>query len=195
MKLIKLAARFLPLLLLLIVESGCTYALWTNGNLDAFKEPAQNPELRLYQSGQRKDFLVVYNEYSERRDTIHRRAYWLNKNQCRLEKQRAPIFVRKQSLRNLAPVPVFYSTPEKEDFNAGFYAVCDTNQQSFAVFSTNQEIGSYNFPLYNDHWGTVEKVALTPFAVSADAAIVGGCAGVYVLYGLAQSGYSFQAGK
>jgi hypothetical protein len=179
---VKWVVRSLPLLLLLPFGNGCTYALWTNGNLDAFKEPAQNPDLHLYQSWQRKDILVVYNEHSERRNTVRRRAYWLNQNQCRVEKQDAPIFARKQSFRHVTCVPVFYSTPVKTDVNRGFYAMCDTNQQSFTIFSGNREIGSYDFPVYNDGWGNVEKVALTPFAVSADAAIVGVCAGIICLY-------------
>lgn len=80
-------------------------------------------------------------------------------------------------------------------FVPGAYAVCDTNEQSFALFSGHHKIGSFNFPIYNDHWGNVEKVALTPVAVTADVTVAGGIAAVYIAYGLGQSGYTIQTGK
>lgn len=187
---IKFAGLSLPLLLLLLFGSGCTYALWTNGNLVAYKEPAQNPDLHLFQSRQRADFLVVYDEHSERTDTIHRRAYWLNSNQGRVEKQKAPAFARRGAARhlNLSAIPVFYSMPQS-DFAGGIYAVCDTNKESFALFSGHREIGSYDFPVYNDHWGNIEKAALTPVAVTADATVVGGVVALFYAYGRAEGDY------
>jgi hypothetical protein len=188
---IKFAGLFLPLLLLSLLESGCTYALWTNGNLVAFKEPARNPNLDLYESRQQKDFLVVYDEHSERTDAIHRRAYWLNRNQSRLERQKAPVFARRDQARllDLSAVPVFYSMPAAGS-SGGIYAVCDTNQETFALFSGNRQIGSYDFPVYNDHWGNVEKVALTPVAVTADATVAGGIVALFYAYGRADGDYS-----
>jgi hypothetical protein len=191
---IKIAGSFLPLLLLLLLQSGCTYALWTNDNLVAYKEPAQNPNLRLFESTQRKDFLVVYQEHSERTDRIHNRAYWLNRNQTRVERQKAPIFARRNQARHLNAVPVFYSTPGP-CLSRGIYAVCDTNQQRFTLFSGNHEIGSYDFPVYQDHWGNVERVALTPVAVTADTTVAAGIIAFYAAYGWAQSGGTIQVGK
>jgi hypothetical protein len=180
---IQFAGLFLPLLVLLLLESGCTYVLWTNGNLVAYKEPAQNPNLHLFQSTQRADYLVVYNERSERTDAVHTRAYWLDKNQTRVEKQKAPVFARRNAARhlNLSAVPVYYSMPNTNSA-AGIYAVCDTNQQSFALFSDHREVGSYEFPVYSDRWGTAEKVALTPVAVTADATVAGGVVALYCAY-------------
>lgn len=77
----------------------------------------------------------------------------------------------------------------------GIYAVCDTNQDIFVLFSGNHEIGSYDFPVYNDHWGNVERVALTPLALTADVSVAGGIAAVLVAYGMGQSGYTVQVGK
>lgn len=183
---IKFAGLFLPLLVLLLIESGCTYALWTNGNLVAYKEPAQNPDLHLFQSTQRADYLVVYSEHSERTDAIHKRAYWLNKNQKRVENKQEPAFARRNQARhlNLSAVPVYYSMPNTNSA-PGIYAVCDTNQQSFALFSDHREVGTYEFPFYRDHWGTVEKVALTPVAVTADVSIAAGIVAVWYAYGQA----------
>ncbi|HEU6449072.1 MAG TPA: hypothetical protein VFV23_11605 [Verrucomicrobiae bacterium] len=84
---IEQAIRFMPLLLILIFQSGCmTHALWTNGDLDSFNDPAQNPNLHLFAASQRKDFLVVYDEFSERHSKIQTRAYWLNENELRIKK-------------------------------------------------------------------------------------------------------------
>lgn len=191
---VKFAGLFLPLLLLMLLESGCTYALWTNGNLVKYKEPAPNPDLHLYESKQQTDYLVVYKEYSERSDSFHGRAYWLNKNQRRVEKQKAPVFAGRKEARHLAAVPVYYSTPQGA-FAKGVYAVCDTNQQSFALFSGNRRVGSYDFPVYRDKMGNVEKVALTPLAVTADVSVAGGVVAVLVAYDLAWCNYGFQVGK
>lgn len=185
---VKYATRFLPLLLILFLESGCTYALWTNGNLEAYREPAQNPDLHVFQSERPSDFLVVYKEQSDRNDAIHTRAYWLNKNENRVEDKRAPAFARKKSVDHLPPVPVFYSLPQMPDSTGKLYAVCDTNLDTFTLYSGNREIGSYNFPVYNDGRGRIEKIALTPFAVSADITVVGGY--VAVLYAYARAGSS-----
>lgn len=190
---VKLSVRFLPLLLILLLESGCTYALWNNGNLDAYKEPAPTANLRLFASQKQSDFLVVYSEYSERNDSIHTRAYWLNKNESRVENKRIPAFARKNSVDHLPAIPVFYALPDKTDLNWNLYAVCNTNLDTFTLYSDNREIGSYVLPFYKDRWGTIEKVALTPVTVTADTAIVGGCAAVLCAYGL--EGSSFTVGK
>jgi hypothetical protein len=191
---IKSAGSFLPLLLLLLLESGCTYALWTNGNLVAYKEPDQNPDLHLFQSGKKQDFLVVYNEHSERTDAVHARAYWLNRNQNRVKEQKSPVFTRRSQARHLDAVPVFYAIPGT-NAPKGLYAVCDMKQETFTVFSGNHQMGTYDFPIYHDHWGNVEKIALTPVTVTADVTVAGGIAAVWVAYCLGQSGYSFQVGK
>ena len=192
---VNLSARFLPLLLILLLESGCTYALWTNGNLDAYKEPAPAPNLRLFESQKKNDFLVVYTEYSERSDSAHTRAYWLNKNQNRIEDKRAPAFARKKAVNHLPAVLVFYSAPKTPESGQKIYAVCDTNLDTFALYSDNRELGSYDLPVYKDHRGTAEKIALTPIAVSADVTVAGTVAAVYAAYVLAQLNYGFRVGK
>jgi hypothetical protein len=191
---VKFAGLLLPLLLLMLLESGCTYALWTNGNLVDYKEPAPNPDLHLFESKQGTDYLVVYKEYSERTDSFHGRAYWLNKNQTRVERQKAPVFAGRKQTRKLTAVPVFYSMPQ-EEFTKGIYAVCDTNQQSFALFSGNRQVGSYDFPVYEDKLGNVEKVALTPLAVTADVSVAGAIVAVIVAYGWCEGDYTFPVGR
>jgi hypothetical protein len=172
---IKCVARLLPLLLLTFGSGCATRALWNNGNLEAFKEPASNVSLRLFDAKRQNDLLVVYDEYSERSDKIHTRAYWLNENEMLVNQRRAPHFVNTNLMRNLPSVPVFYaSAPSKTNLTRIFYAIVATNQQSFTFYSGNREISSYDLPFYNDGKGRVEKIALTPVAVTADLTIVGG---------------------
>jgi hypothetical protein len=185
---VKWAARVLPLLLILSLESGCTYSLWTDGNLDAYREPAPTPNLHLYQSQKKNDYLVVYNEYSERSDRTYTRAYWLNKNENRVEDKSIPAFAAKKSADHLPPVPVFYSVPQKPDLIHNLYAVCSTNEDTFALYSDNREIGSYELPFYKDRRGTAEKIALTPVTVTADAGIATGYVGAFCLYCWLESG-------
>jgi hypothetical protein len=179
------------LLLLLILGNGCaTKALWDNGNLEAVNEPAGNPNLRLFDAKRKSDLLVVYDEYSERGDKIHTRAYWLNENQTRVDQRRTPHFVGTRSMHRLAPVPVFDSAPDETGGAWTHYAVVATNRQAFALHAGNGEISVHDLPTYNDGRGRMEKIALTPVAVTADLTIVGGYLGLWFAYGLAQSGYT-----
>jgi hypothetical protein len=182
-------ARILFLLLPLIFGSGCaTQALWDNENLEAVKEPADKPNLRLFDAKRHDDLLVVYDEYSERSNGIRTRAYWLNQNQTRVDQRRAPHFASPGLMQKLSPVPVFYATPGETNWTFAFYAVVETNRQSFTLYCNNGNISRHDLPTYNDGKGRVEKIALTPVAVTADLTIIGGYLGVWFLYGLAESG-------
>jgi hypothetical protein len=177
-------ARLLPLLLP-VFGSGCvTQALWNNGNLEAVKEPANNVDLRLFDAKRQNDLLVVYDEYSERNDAIHTRAYWLNENQARVGQRRAPHFTNTNLMSNLPSVPVFYSTPGETNSALTLYAVVETNKQSFTLYSSNGKIGLHDLPFYNDGRGRIEKIALTPVSVTADLTIIGGYIGCLYIYGM-----------
>ena len=156
--------------------------LWNNYDLEAFKEPAQIPNVKLFRSDQRNDFLVLYNEYSERNGVVHKRAYWLIENEGRVAQHHSPSFVKERLSQSLPSVPVSYSMPETN--GQEFYAVYETNSQSVALFWDHGEMGSYNLPVYNDGRGRLEKIALTPFAVSIDITIIGGCVAIVWAYGL-----------
>jgi hypothetical protein len=95
--------------------------------------------------------------------------------------------------RNLPSIPIFYSTPEKT--NQNFYAVYETNSQSFALFSGGREVGSYDLPVYNDGRGRIEKIVLTPVAISVDITIIGGCVAILWAYALGQGDTSFSVGR
>jgi hypothetical protein len=182
---------FLPLLLLTFGSGCATSALWNNPNLEDCKEPASPVNLHLYDAQQKNDLLVVYDEYSERSDKTHTRAYWLNENQSRVDQLRAPHFINANLAGNLPSVPVFYGSISNEtNLAQTLYAIVATNNQSFTLYSGDRAIGAHDLPVYNDGRGRVEKVAMTPIAVTADLTIIGGYVGCYFIYGLGESGYS-----
>ena len=182
---VKHAGTFL--LFVLMLESGCvTKALWTNDNLEAFKEPSCPNHLRLYRFDEKQDLLVVYDEYSERSDRIRTRAYLLDQNKTRLGEKRAPHFVSTKLTNNLVSVPVFNSIPNEAKLS--LYAVAN-ELDSFTIYSAAHEISSHDLPVYNDGKGRVEKVILTPASATADLTVVGSVIGFWYLYGLAQSNY------
>jgi hypothetical protein len=183
--------RLLPLLLLTLGSGCATQALWNNGNLEAVKEPANSINLHLFDAKQQNDLLVVYDEYSERNDVIHTRAYFLYQNQNRINQNHAPHFVNTNLMSRFPSVPVFYDSKIcGTNRPQTLYAIATANNESFTLYSGGQKLDSYSLPTYNDGRGRVEKIALTPVAVTADIAIVGGYFGILYLYGLAESGYS-----
>jgi hypothetical protein len=173
------------------LTSGCaTNALWNKTQLDAWNEPASNANVHLFDASQRKDFLVVYDEYSERHDSIHTRAYFLNQNQGRVAQGQKPHFVSARASRKLSPVPIFQTLPESNtNFSQTICAVISTNGQFFTIYS-GKEKTDYNLPVYNDGQGQIDRIALTPIAVVADATIVGGVLAVLCWYELGTSDYS-----
>lgn len=178
-------------LLLTLLTGGCaTDALWNKTDLDAWNEPAQNPDVHLFDARQKRDFLVVYDEYSERHDSVRPRAYFLNRNQARVAQGQKPHFVSTRCSYRWPPVQTFQTAPESStNFAQTIYAVMVSNQQSFTIFS-GAEKTEYSLAVYNDGRSQKVRIALTPFAVTADLTIIGGYLGCWFLYGLAESGYS-----
>jgi hypothetical protein len=166
-------------LLLIALANGCaTKALWDNNNLEAWNQPTLNPNIRIFASRTRSDMLVVYDEYAERSDATHIRAYWLNENEERIAQRRTPHFISTNSLFSLTPIPVIPVTTNHIDFPPPPYARIEFDQQSFTIFlSDHSQAGPYNLPCYNDGKGKVEKFVLTPATVTADATILGGFLG------------------
>jgi hypothetical protein len=152
-----------------------THKLWTESQLDEWNEPAGNPNLRVFRDERQNDLLVIYDEFSDRQETDRARAFFLYKNQSRLQSQSRPHFVNLNTSRSLTPVPLFFSTPTNPP--ALYCEVAETNHANFMIYSAGRQIGSYDLPMYNDGWGQAERIAWTPFAVTADLTIVGGYLG------------------
>jgi len=179
---IKRVALLSPLLL--VLAGGCvTKALWETEDLEACKAPAGNLNLRLFEAKGQTNVLVIYEEASERNEAVHTRAYWLDENQSLVDQRLRPHFTRARSSRHLPGVPVFYEPiPAGVNLPPGLCAMVAANRQSFTLYLANRSIGSHDLPVYNDGKGRVEKIALTPLAVSADLTIVGAIAGCVYLY-------------
>ena len=157
---------------LLTLASGCaTSQLWDQAQLDCWNEPADNPHLRLFKTADEKNFLVIYDEYSERADSTHTRAYLLNENQRRIQAGNAPYFANANLIHGLAAVPVFSSATHQEAGPHSLFAV--EGHQCFTLYA-NSKTNIYDLPVYNDGKGTLERVALTPLTLTADATVIGG---------------------
>lgn len=177
--------RVLLVLLPAVVGDGCaTHALWNKTSLDAFNQPAAEPNLHLFNVPPQSDLLAVYDEYSERGDAIRTRAYFLEQNQKRVERRRRPHFVNTNWLHGLMPVPVLGATNSP----LTLFALVATNHQSFTLYSGGRAVASRELPVYNDGKARAARIALTPVAVAADLTIVGGVVGYWVLVGMAESG-------
>jgi hypothetical protein len=163
--------RCLLLFPLLLISGGCTGMLWQNTDWDC--KPDSTPNLRVFDAASQKDLLVVYNEFSERTKTIHTRAYLLNKNQNNVVLQKHPHFVSTNLAGNLPPVPVFQTPPIITSLSQPLYVVAPTNAVGFMVYSNQTSIGSFDLPWYSDRTGQIERIALSPVAITVDVVIVG----------------------
>jgi len=186
----KLKTAFITtaLLALLTLGSGCTMALWQNDIVDSWNEPATQSHVRLFQSKPPEKILVVYTEHSGRKNVMRQQAYWLDENQKHPEQHRAPHFVSTNSSAGLAAIPVFLSPPDSTNLPPR-YAVVAPDGQSFTLYSGETKTASYHLPAYDDSTGEVEKVLLTPVAVTCDLTIIGGVIG-YIYVGGLNAGYN-----
>jgi hypothetical protein len=162
-------------LLLLACGGGCmTAALWQSDGFEAYKQPANNLNLRLFGAQPQTNLLAVYDESSERNSEVHTRAYWINESQKLVDRRRCPHFIRSRSARHLPAVPVYYDPVSAgHELPPELCALVATNKQSFTLYLNHRAIASHDLPVYNDGKGRVEKIFLTPLAVAGDLTIVG----------------------
>ncbi len=166
-----------------MLVGGCaTSKVWEAGQFARFHEPAKPSNLRLFDSSQRGDVLVEYDEWRDGDEKIRRRAYWLAENTARLQAQRNPRFVTAQHDADLSPIPEIEARPVDGDVSNGHHCAIISNQD-FVLYSGQTKIGSYELPVYADASGRVKQVAITPIAVAADLTIVGGVLFVWVWSG------------
>jgi hypothetical protein len=171
----EIAKLFVPVLLLAFGGGCATPALWSNTRMDACNQSAATPNVRLFSTSGRNDFLVVYDEYSGHARTSSPRAYWLEQNDKRIAQDRRPLFVSPKSANQMTPVPVFSSLPDAGNAPPPIYAIVSAQSGSFTLYR-HEKVTTYRLPEYDDGRGTAEKIFLTPPAVVFDAAIVCGYA-------------------
>lgn len=163
--------RCLLLLPALVACNGCTGLLWQGTDWDC--KPAGNPDLQLFHAVRQNDWLVVYDEISERDEMVRPRAYFLYKNQQRVALRKRPHFVNPRTARGLPTVPVFETLEANTNFSTGLYVVAPTNTASFTIYSNQAPVASYDLPWYPDPLGRAERFALSPIMITADVVIVG----------------------
>jgi len=166
-----------------LLLNGCaTPAVWNAGSFARYCEPANPPGLALFQSDSRKDVLVQYSEMREEGSSTRPRAYWLFENEERIKERRKPKFVSQKPAAGLIAIPLStnQTPPEVSNANAR-YAVVSTNQYAFTLHSVGQEEGFFELPVYVDSSARMKQILLTPPAIIADAAIIGGIVGLACL--------------
>ena len=161
--------------------TGCTAMLWNKSTFSTYYHPADPANLQLYYSDSRKDLLVQYDEAREREKKVQRRSYWLEPNLTIVNNGQKPQFVD-ASLDSLTLVPLTAAQPVSPPTGfKGLYVVCQTHDPRFTLYSGTNELNSCTLPIYHANEQIAVKVLLTPPALVADATLVGGLIGVYVM--------------
>jgi hypothetical protein len=161
--------------------TGCvTSALWEEGRFARFHEPAAPPKLRLFESSQRQDILVQYDEWSDMNEKLKTRSYWLGQDLDSTSNPHKPAFVSASAGIGLQPIQIYEASAFLAQTNVGLAAVTSWNPPGFTLYSGEKVLGSHVLPVYEDGSATTKKVLLTPLAVTADAAIITGY--LYLLY-------------
>ena len=163
------------------VMTGCvTSALWEDGRFARFHEPAAPPKLRLFESPEKQDILVQYDEWLDMNEKLKTRTYWLGQDTKSSSNPHKPAFVSARTATGLQPIRIYESPAFDVQTNAELAAVMVWNPPGFTLYSREKVMGSYVLPVYEDGSATTKKVLLTPLAVTADAAIVAGY--LFLLY-------------
>ena len=198
MRIFKLAQLAVPALMLIVLETGCatvekyslTYRLWDNEDLTKFSEPAADVNLALFEVSNRADVLVQYNAITESHKAVQRRSYLLRANLARIMAKKKPIPAEPFSPEEMKSIPVLLSAevatnrpPEQMA-----YAVAIDQGRGFKLYRPGQPEETYDLPVYAETSGTPTRVALTPFALAGDTAMVCGVLAVLAFIAWAQAG-------
>ena len=164
----------MPLSLAVVLsQTAClTPQLWSNTRERSFREPAPNPQLALHQSPAGGDVLVSYDELAESKTALRRRAFFLQPNVDRLAAGKKPAFVKPERAAGMCPVPLDLAGGALT--SAPVHAVTEKHGHRFTLHAGVQTTGPVALPVYQNYATEVGRVALTPFAVAGDAAIIGG---------------------
>ena len=164
--------------------TGCvTSALWEDGRFTRFREPAAPPNLRLFESAQRQDILVKYDEWLDVNEKLKSRTYWLGQDRESSNNPHRPAFVSARTAEGLSPIPIYNASAFVAETNAGLAAVLVWNPTGFTLYSGDRVLGNYALPVYDDGLATTKKILLTPLAATADAGLIAGY--LFLIYGQA----------
>ncbi len=156
---------------------GLTGHLWS-ADWSQFNEPAPNPRLAISRRASESDFLVEYDELPVRQDDMVRRAYLLLKNNRRIEAGKKPAFEKTSAVQGGQPFRV-YTAEEKVNGETNRYIRFKLETRTFELFDQGRSFGRHSLPVYKIGTDLPLKIALTPFALTADLAAVGFIVGIY----------------
>jgi hypothetical protein len=173
---------FASLLLLSVFAGGCTSELWDQKTFAHHYQPADPNNLRLFYSAKREDILVQYDELKDPENIRRTRSYWLGQNMLRENPDREPHFVSAKKSRGLIPIPITETPPTNTlSGSLKFYAVARRDDNFFTLYSGGRLPDPFELPKYKDPTQKVKQIALTPFTVGVDTAVIGAVAFVYAL--------------
>jgi hypothetical protein len=197
------------LMAVLLMTSGCetgypslTCAVWKSESLRNFHEPADDPRVAVYVSKQPRDLLVAYDEVSERRNHLRRRAFYAEANLARLQAGKRPRYVsvsRTNGLQ-LLPVGTFSAVagevpgpgmPGGDGVPAGAAAWISADGRTCLLVTEAGERLEFELPTYVLPGATALRVALTPLAVVGDTAAAAAVVAFVVAVSLAASGFTY----
>jgi hypothetical protein len=183
---------------LLLFLTGCktvekhslTYRLWDNGDLSKWSEPAPNPNLAIFEATNGADLLVQYDALSEKHSVVKRRAYYLLRNEARIDAGKKPKLVSLAVADGMRPIAVLPAQIVVTNLPPGpaAYAVLTNVERGFTLYRPPQPAATFDLPVYAETSGTPTRIALTPFAVAGDTIMVGVVAAVVGFYIWVQSG-------
>jgi hypothetical protein len=172
----------------LFLAAGCetykdfslTHKLWTDEARCRHAEPAPQPRLALSEGRLTNEIVVQYDEVQEMKTQVQRRAYSLAPNLVCVAENRKPVFLDARDVVGLRPIPRVDSSEAATRAPAPpvCFLVPSSESREFILFRNTVMEGPYELPVYAESQGTALKVALTPFAVTADTVVVGVVASV-----------------
>ena len=175
-----LPVKTLAVACLSLFLTGCfTPALWKESALVNHFEPARDARVQLFAKPDHTDVLVLYDETREERDSVRRRAFFLQLNVKKLQERKRPQFANPAAAAKLEPVPLI--GPDATGTNAlpGQLQVrLSKDGHQFTLLEHGAERGPCDLPVYPSPATTTARVLLTPLAVAGDAAIVGSLLGL-----------------
>jgi hypothetical protein len=150
--------------------SSSRSSIWNSSDFTKCSEPAQHPDLALFEVTNRADVLVRYNAFSERSSTVKPRAYHLLSNQMRIHANQKPRFVRPSAAKGLKPIPILPASDVVTNLPAEVKACAvSTNEgRGFTLYLPTESGKTFDLPVYVETSGTPTRAILTPFAVVGD---------------------------
>ncbi len=178
-------------LVAVLLLTGClTPKLWKTNDFSQSAYPAAPANLEVFKEPSYGRLLVRYHEYSEKKNAVTERAYWLTENRETVEAGKKPKFVEIGNLKGLEPLPACMDTAEctvrATAALAAYVPLKDGH--AFLVCRPGFQDGPFSLPAYDERRGTTTKVLLTPLAVIGDTVIVGSVVGILFAYLYAQGG-------